>query len=72
MDMETLDRLFKPFAQADETTQRVHGGTGLGLSITRRLAELMGGTASVISEPGRGSTFTVSFLGAPARPQAVF
>ena len=63
MDAETLGRLFKPFAQADETIQRAHGGTGLGLSITRRLAELMGGTASATSEPGRGSTFRVSFLG---------
>ncbi len=67
MDEETLGRLFQPFAQADETTQRKHGGTGLGLSITRRLAELMGGTASVQSEPGRGSTFTVTFRGGPAR-----
>jgi signal transduction histidine kinase/ActR/RegA family two-component response regulator len=69
MDKETLDRLFKPFAQADETIQRAHGGTGLGLSITRRLAELMGGTASAESEVGRGSTFRISFRGAPARKQ---
>src|SRR5690606_29677975 len=49
MDAETLGRLFKPFAQADETIQRAHGGTGLGLSITRRLAELMGGSATAAS-----------------------
>jgi CheY-like chemotaxis protein len=61
MDAETLGRLFKPFAQADETIQRAHGGTGLGLSITRRLAELMGGAAAATSDVGRGSTFTVSF-----------
>jgi len=70
MDAETLGRLFQPFAQADETISRQHGGTGLGLSITRRLAELMGGTASATSEPGRGSTFRFSFRGAPARPGA--
>jgi signal transduction histidine kinase/CheY-like chemotaxis protein len=69
MDAETLGRLFKPFAQADETIQRAHGGTGLGLSITRRLAELMGGTASAESEPGRGSNFRISFHGAPAKAQ---
>ena len=69
MDADTLGRLFKPFAQADETIQRNHGGTGLGLSITRRLAELMGGTASASSEPGRGSTFTFTFHGYPAKSQ---
>ncbi len=69
MDTETLARLFKPFAQADETIQRVHGGSGLGLSITRRLAELMGGTASAESELGRGSTFRVTFRGEAAKSQ---
>jgi signal transduction histidine kinase/ActR/RegA family two-component response regulator len=66
MDAETLGRLFKPFAQADESTSRKFGGTGLGLSITRRLAELMGGNATAESQPGRGSTFTISFRCAPA------
>jgi signal transduction histidine kinase/CheY-like chemotaxis protein len=70
MDAETLGRLFKPFAQADETIQRAHGGTGLGLSITRRLAELMGGQASATSEPGRGSTFTISFKAGAATATA--
>ena len=69
MDAETLGRLFQPFAQADETISRSHGGTGLGLSITRRLAELMGGTASATSEPGRGSTFCFSFRGEAAKSQ---
>ena len=69
MNEETLGRLFKPFAQADETIQRVHGGSGLGLSITRRLAELMGGSASATSEVGRGSVFRVSFLGQSAKTQ---
>ncbi len=70
MNAETLERLFKPFAQADETISRSHGGTGLGLSITRRLAEMMGGTATAESEEGRGSTFTVSFRAAPAKAGA--
>jgi CheY-like chemotaxis protein len=70
MDVETLGRLFQPFAQADETISRKHGGTGLGLSITRRLAELMGGTASAASDLGHGSTFRFSFRGAPARTGA--
>jgi signal transduction histidine kinase/ActR/RegA family two-component response regulator len=67
MDEETLGRLFKPFAQADETIQRAHGGTGLGLSITRRLTELMGGAATAQSQPGRGSIFRISFRAGPAQ-----
>jgi hypothetical protein len=56
---EQLDRLFQEFTQADAATTRRYGGTGLGLALSRRLCRMMGGDISVVSEPGRGSTFTV-------------
>lgn len=52
---DQLDRLFRPFTQAEASTTRRFGGTGLGLSICRRLAQLMGGNVTLASDEGRGT-----------------
>ncbi|MCB9677830.1 MAG: response regulator [Alphaproteobacteria bacterium] len=59
MDEVQANRIFEPFAQADESTSRRYGGTGLGLSITRAFTRMMGGEIHVDSKPGRGTAFTV-------------
>jgi signal transduction histidine kinase len=59
MTAEQQAKLFEEFIQADASTAQRFGGTGLGLSITRKLARMMGGDVTVMSEPGKGSVFTV-------------
>ena len=59
MTQEALDRIFKPFEQADASIAKRFGGTGLGMSITKNLVTLMGGQIQVESEAGAGTTCIV-------------
>jgi CheY-like chemotaxis protein len=59
---DKLESIFESFTQASSATTRKYGGTGLGLTITKQLIELQGGTISVKSKPGAGSTFSFALL----------
>lgn len=51
--------IFQPFVQSDSSLTRRHGGVGLGLTVARRTAEFLGGSITLQSEPGKGSSFTI-------------
>jgi signal transduction histidine kinase len=59
MSQESLSRLFENFSQAELDTSEKFGGTGLGLALTQRFCRLMGGSVSVESTLGKGTTFTI-------------
>jgi PAS domain S-box-containing protein len=65
IEANSLDGIFDPFVQADNSITRRFGGTGLGLSISRRLARLLDGDLRAESQGGRGSVFSLTIPTGP-------
>ena len=61
MSQEFVDHIFEPFERESTTTNSGIPGTGLGMAITKNIVDMMNGTIKVISEPGVGTEFIVSF-----------
>lgn len=57
---DQIEKVFRPFKQADTHTSRQYGGTGLGLSLSKQITELLGGSLTAESTYGKGSTFIVT------------
>ncbi len=70
IDAERVGQLFQRFSQVDASSTRRHGGTGLGLAICKGLAEAMGGSVSVESRRGEGSTFGFELPAVPSQMAA--
>lgn len=66
-----VERIFEPFVQADGSFTRERDGAGLGLAVTKQLLEVMGGSITVATTPGRGSTFTLTLPRTTARSNVV-
>ena len=60
MEAKDAEHIFERFYRADSSRNRATGGSGLGLAITKSLIEAHGGTVTVDTAPGKGSTFTLS------------
>lgn len=70
MSKEFLSHIFEPFSRAESATKSGVIGSGLGMSITKSLVELMGGTISIESEPGIGTTVRIDMENRIAEPVA--
>ncbi|HET9704983.1 MAG TPA: HAMP domain-containing sensor histidine kinase [Vicinamibacterales bacterium] len=68
IDAEDKKHIFEPFYRGREAVSQQIQGSGLGLNLVHRIAEAHGGTVSVVSDPGKGSTFTLSLPAVHDRP----